>query len=86
MKVKTEKFSERVYLVAVVDEADLVVVAGTFKDTDTAEQVSAILSTLLEQTGLIETEKKFPSPDVPFKELCQSWTGGKYSQLIKFAQ
>lgn len=86
LQVKTEKISEKVYLMAVVDKADLVLVAGTFEDADTSEQVAAILSMLLKKTGLIETEEEFPSPDVSFKELCASWTGGKYtSQLIKFA-
>lgn len=87
MKVKTAtNIKEKFFVVAVVDENDLILVAGVFGDEATAAQVADILSTLLARTGLMPSEKKFPAPDVPFKELkelCNSWTPDKYTQLIK---
>lgn len=83
MKVKTAKIKEKFFVVAVVDENDLILVAGVFEDEATAAQVAAILSTLLARTGLVPSEKKFPVANIPFKELCDSWTLDKYTQLIK---
>ena len=72
MKVKQEKISERMFLVAVVDDSDLVVVAAAFDDAETAAQVFAFADILLKKTGVIAGAEDFPPPFMPYSELRDS--------------
>ena len=68
MKIQQEKISERMFLVAVVDDSDLVVVAAAFDDEETAAQVFAFADILLKKTGVIAGAEDFPSPFMPYSE------------------
>lgn len=72
MKVNQEKISEKNYLVAVVDDSDLVVVAAAFDYAETAEQVFAFADILLKKTGVIAGAEDFPPPFMPYSELRDS--------------
>lgn len=78
-KVKRKKISEGLNLVAVVTKDDSIVVAGTFEDDQTTEQVFNLLAALMKAH-----EGNLPKSYVTFNALCASWAPDKYSQLIKF--
>ena len=78
-QVKSKKISEGLNLVAVVTKDDSIVVAGTFEDDQTTEQVFNLLAALMKAH-----EENLPKSYVTFNDLCTSWTPDKYSQLINF--
>lgn len=71
MKVKQEKISEHMYLVAVADSEDLVIACATFADEDSADTCAKLLCALLEKFGL-DLCQSLDVRRIPFNALIDS--------------